>query len=128
MGNWQSDSIQLLDNTDIDEPILFETIGEVVSSKYLDIGKGEVYQIYLCENDLVLKGLKRYRIIYQKINSWVTYNSNMFGFYIYDNKSKQSRELVFDVLNPVELSDNLRNITHNLVDYYKNIKSEDVPS
>ena len=45
MGNWQSDSIQLLDNTDIDEPILFETVGEVVSSKYLDIGKGEVYQI-----------------------------------------------------------------------------------
>ena len=65
MGNRQSDSIQLSDNTDIDEPILFET--EVVSSKYLDIGKGEVYQIYLCENDLVLKGIKRYRIIYQKI-------------------------------------------------------------
>ena len=52
----------------------------------------------------------------------------MFGFYINDNKSKQSRELVFDVLNPVELSDNLRNITHNLVDYYKNMKSDDVPS
>ena len=121
MGNWQSDTIQLIDNTEIDEPILFETIGEVVSSKYLDIDKGEVYQIYLCENDVILKGIKKYRIIYQKINSWVTYNSNMFGFYIHEDKSKQSKELIFDVLKPSELSDNLRNITHNLVDYYKKI-------
>ena len=43
----------------------------------------------------------------------------MFGFYIHDDKSKQSKELIFDVLEPSELSDNLRNITHNLVDYYK---------
>ena len=121
MGNWQSDTIQLIDNTEIDEPILFETIGEVVSSKYLDIDKGEVYQIYLCENDVILKGIKKYRIIYQKINSWVTYNSNMFGFYIHEDKSKQSKELIFDVLEPSELSDNLRNITHNLVDYFKKI-------
>ncbi len=121
MGNWQSDNMQLLENIEIDEPILFETIGEVVSSKYLDIDKGEVYQIYLCNNDIVLKGIKKYRIIYQKINSWVTYNSNMFGFYIQDKESKQSRELIFEVLDPIELSDNLRNITHSLVDYYKKI-------
>ena len=83
------------------------------------IKKNTLFKLYLCENDLLLENNDiKFNIIYQKINTWF-HNKNTFGFnFTIDNKINR---LIFNLDNSIEISNNIKNITHELVEYYKNI-------
>ena len=83
------------------------------------IKKNTLFKLYLCENDLLLENNDiKFNIIYQKINTWF-YNKNTFGFnFTIDNKINR---LIFNLDNSIEISNNIKNITYELVEYYKNI-------
>ena len=101
----------------------------VDSSTVRYIKKNTLYKLHLCENDLVLENIENSNnsnnsnnsditIMYQKINSWY-YSKNIFGFnFIINNNINR---LVFNVENSLEITNNIRDITQELVEYYKSI-------
>ena len=87
------------------------------------IKKNMKYNLYLCENDIILENkFKKYIFIYQNINYWI-FSQNTFGLFF---KSKNVNEydkkfISFNVNNGNEIAKNLKKITKELVEYYKKI-------
>ena len=91
----------------------------IIESTYNLINKGEKYNLYLCENDLIIKNRnKNFSFIYNNIIAW-TFNQHFFGF-TYKNLNKVE-EIVICVKNGNKIACNLKMIIYDLVEYYKNI-------
>ena len=83
------------------------------------IQEDEKYNLYLCDNDLILKNRRNeFRFIYNNIISW-TFAPNFFGF-TYKN-FKKIENIIIQVDNANKIANDLKKITYDLVDYYKNI-------
>ena len=119
------------DDYDDNKEILNENISKVyykyeafVKKSSLDyIKKNIKYNLYLCENDIILEySLNKYIFIYQNINYW-TFSRNTFGlFFKKININDCDKEFIlFEVSNGNEIAKNLKIITKELVDYYKKI-------
>ena len=79
----------------------------------------EEYDLYLCENDIIIKNTnKKFTFIYNNIPHW-TFTEHFFGF-TYRNLDKLE-EIVIKVNNGYEIADNLKKHIYELVDYYKSI-------
>ena len=91
----------------------------ITKSTYKLIQKDEKYNLYLCENDLIIKNRKNeFRFIYNNIVAW-TFTPNFFGF-TYKNL-KNIEEVIIQIDNANKIANDLKKITYDLVDYYKNI-------
>jgi hypothetical protein len=117
-------------NNDIEEKLITETNNILyiyectIKNSSLDyIKTTDKYKLYLCENDIILESkLNKYIFIYQNIKSWI-FSKNTFGFFLKtDNKSIcTDKFIVLNVINGTEIADNLKNITTDLVKYYKDL-------
>ena len=91
----------------------------IEESTYKLIQKNQKYNLYLCENDLILKNRRNeFRFIYNNIIAW-TFTPHFFGF-TYKNL-KKIEEVIIQVDNANHVANDLKKITYDLVDYYKNI-------
>lgn len=112
------DSLLKEDNNSSDDMILYEYDGYLYECS-LDIPKKTIFNILLCENDLILKNdTYEFRIIYQHIYHW-EFLPHSFGF-TYKNY-KKTQNFSFNVKNGYIIARNLHNITKGLVSYYKNL-------
>ena len=83
------------------------------------IGDNQIYNLYLCENDLVLKNSsKEISLIYNNILLWKT--TETFFSFIYKNGNKEY-QIILEVEDAHEISKNLKIILYELVEYYRNI-------
>lgn len=83
------------------------------------VNENEMFILYLCENDIIIKNQKnQMNFIYQNISHWI-FTQSHFGFYykIMNNNYK----LIFNVENGEDVSENLKKIVYDLADYYKTI-------
>ena len=121
MGNTLGNDENKLLNHKETEVILYQCDGSILSSNYSDIEKDEIYNIQLCENDLILiNNDKIHRYLYQSINSWLTCKNNaIFGFYL--KLEKKTYEIILYVDDAKQISNKLGIITHKLVNYYKDL-------
>tara|TARA_B100001175_G_C19511844_1_gene644409 strand:- start:4492 stop:4866 length:375 start_codon:yes stop_codon:yes gene_type:complete len=95
------------------------------SIKYSNIDclkENDEYKIYLCENDLILENdINNYTFLYQNISHWV-YSKNSFGFFLKSNNNSDNKlQIVLNVIDGEEIANNLKKITTELVEYYKNL-------
>tara|TARA_B000000477_G_scaffold105713_1_gene96378 strand:+ start:180 stop:566 length:387 start_codon:yes stop_codon:yes gene_type:complete len=83
------------------------------------ISDNQIYNLYLCENDLILQNsVKKISLIYNNILIWKT-SESLFSF-VYKNGEK-NYQIILEVENARDVSKNLKKIVYELVDYYKNI-------
>jgi len=83
------------------------------------IQRNQKYNLYLCDNDLIIKNRRNeFRFIYNNIIAW-SFTQNFFGFR-YKNL-KKIEEVIIQIENANKIANDLKNITYDLVDYYKNI-------
>ena len=83
------------------------------------IEDNQIYNLYLCENDLVLKNSsKEISLIYNNILLWKT--TETFFSFIYKN-GKKEYQIILEVEDAYDISKNLKKILNDLVTYYKNI-------
>ena len=91
----------------------------IIDSTYKLIYKNQKYNLYLCDNDLILKNRRNeFRFIYNNIIAW-SFTPHFFGF-TYKNL-KKIEEVIIQVDNANNVANDLKKITYDLVDYYKNI-------
>ena len=89
----------------------------IIDSTYNLINKRRKYNLYLCENDLIIKIETKF-FIYNNIIAW-SFTPHFFGF-TYKNL-KKIEEVIIQVDNANNVANDLKKITYDLVDYYKNI-------
>jgi hypothetical protein len=117
-NNMEDEEEELYNLTDI-ENIIHKYNCSIADSTYKLIQKDEKYNLYLCDNDLILKNRRNeFRIIYNNIIYW-TSAPNFFGFVFKNLKNKE--EVIIQVDNSNNIANNLKKITYDLVYYYKNI-------
>lgn len=109
-------------NDNLDNKTKYTYQGSIKYSNINCLKKNDKYKIYLCENDLVLEDEKNnYTFLYQNISHWV-YSRNSFGFFLKNsNNSEHKIQIILNVMDGIEVANNLRNITTELVEYYKNL-------
>ena len=91
----------------------------IMESTYNLIQKKQKYNLYLCANDLIIKNRKNeFTFIYNNIIAW-TFTPTFFGF-IYKNLHN-IEEIIIKVKNANNVANDLKKITYDLVEYYKNI-------
>ena len=87
------------------------------------IKKNIKYNLYLCENDIILENaFNKYIFIYQNINYWI-FSINTFGLFFKNTNVNEcdKKFILFNVNNGKEVANNLKVITKELVEYYKKI-------
>tara|TARA_B100000401_G_C52757666_1_gene696558 strand:+ start:238 stop:633 length:396 start_codon:yes stop_codon:yes gene_type:complete len=87
------------------------------------IKKNIKYNLYLCENDIILQNaFNKYIFIYQNINYWI-FSINTFGLFFKNTNVNEcdKKFILFNVNNGKEVANNLKVITKELVEYYKKI-------
>ena len=87
------------------------------------IKKNIKYNLYLCENDIILENaFNKYTFIYQNINYWI-FSKNTFGLFVKNTNINECRKkfILFNVNNGKEIANNLKTITKELLEYYKKI-------
>ena len=88
-------------------------------SELNNVSENEIFTLYLCENDIIIKNKKnQMNFIYQNISHWI-FTKNHFGFHY--KVMNKNYKLIFNVENGEEVSENLKKIVYDLADYYKNI-------
>ena len=117
-NNMENEEEELYNLPDI-ENFIHKYNCSIIDSTYKLIYKNQKYNLYLCDNDLILKNRRNeFRFIYNNIIAW-TSTSHFFGF-TYKNL-KKIEEIIIQVDNTNNVANNLKKITYDLVDYYKNI-------
>tara|TARA_B100001173_G_scaffold299518_1_gene298155 strand:- start:401 stop:793 length:393 start_codon:yes stop_codon:yes gene_type:complete len=85
------------------------------------IEKNIEYDLYLCENDIIIENKRNKHIfIYQNINYWI-YSKKTFGLYFKNNNKNEKSFIIFYVNDGIEIAQKLKKITKELVEYYKEI-------
>jgi len=117
-NNMEDEEEELYNLPDI-ENFIHKYNCNILDSTYKLIQKNEKYNLYLCENDLIIKNRRNeFRFIYNNIIAW-SFTPNFFGF-TYKNL-KKIEEIIIQVDNADKMANDLKKITYDLVDYYKNI-------
>lgn len=116
-------SIDLIDNKNhqnTPEEILHSFDATILQSPYTSLDNIKVLLLF-CENDLIIRTPNQdIIIIYQCIIGW--YRKNLiWGFITKESSIVKKGDYLFQVSKPIEICSTIKNITTELVEYYKNI-------
>ena len=110
----------LIEDTSDNEIYIYN--GSIKYSNIDSLKTNDEYTLYLCENDLILENnINNYTFLYQNISHWV-YSKNSLGFFFKNTKDSDNKlQIVLNVIDGEEIANNLKQITTELVEYYKNL-------
>ena len=120
MNHQNNNLINITNNLSSRENILYQVHGTILKSpyKYLDNTK---VQLIFYDNDLIIRGSREdIVIIYNCISKWYR-TTQSWGFITNGRTVAKEGSYYILVNNPEKICKVMKNITNDLVEYYKNL-------